>query len=534
MALTGSNNQEKIWNYFKAKGLTEIGIAGLMGNLQAESGLNPKNMQNSYESKLGFNDETYTSSIDNGSYTNFVQDKVGYGLAQWTYWSRKQNLLNFAKQQGKSIGSLEMQLDFLYQELTIQYKPIWTALMNAQSIRQASDVILTQFEKPANQGPTVQEKRAAMGQNWFNIYATKTAVTQVQQQQPIPTASGQYSNSPLATFTRISPNKTSPRNHAIDTITIHCMAGNGTVESCGNLFANPSRQASSNYGIGSDGRIGMYVEEKDRSWCSSNSANDHRAITIEVANDGGAPDWHVSDKALASLIKLCADICKRNNIKKLLWQGDKNLIGQVNKQNMTVHRWFAAKACPGDYLYNKHGYIAEEVNKLLGVVTTPPVNDTPAPSVKPVENTVSTIAKGQKIKLLSTKCYANSSTVISFGIKSGTFYLWDDTVVNGRIRITIAKSYVGVNGKVTCWVNVSDIFGTEQKPKEKIKAGAKLTLNNTPIYSTLQGASIGKRSGTFYAWEDEGTAKRIRVTNSADRVGKSGQVSFWIAPSELK
>lgn len=175
-----------------------------------------------------------------------------------------------------------------------------------------------------------------------------------------------YTNSSLVCYTRISPNKTVNRNHAIDTITIHCMAGNLSIESCGNLFASSSRQASSNYGIGSDGRIAMYVEEKDRAWTSSNSANDHRAVTIEVANDGGAPDWHVSDTAMKSLIKLCADICKRNNIKQLLWQGNKALIGQIDKQNMTVHRWFAAKACPGNYLYNKHSYIAAEVNKLLG------------------------------------------------------------------------------------------------------------------------------------------------------------------------
>lgn len=172
-----------------------------------------------------------------------------------------------------------------------------------------------------------------------------------------------YTNSSLVNYTKLTNHHSGLRNHAIDTISIHCMAGNLSVETCGNVFI--SREASANYGVGSDGRIGMYVEEKNRSWCTSNGANDNRAITIEVANDGGAPDWHVSDKAMKSLIALCADICKRNNIKELKWQGDKSLIGQVDKQNMTVHRWFAAKACPGDYLYNKHGYIAEEVNKLL-------------------------------------------------------------------------------------------------------------------------------------------------------------------------
>lgn len=180
-----------------------------------------------------------------------------------------------------------------------------------------------------------------------------------------------YSNSSLVTYKRISPNKTSPRNHAIDTITIHCMAGNLSVETCGNVFAPTSRQASSNYGIGTDGRIAMYVEEKDRSWASSNASNDQRAVTIEVANDGGAnTGWHVSDIAMSSLINLVTDICKRNNIKKLVWSTNKNdRVKHLNGCNMTVHRDFAAKACPGDYLYNKHSYIAEQVNKNLGANT---------------------------------------------------------------------------------------------------------------------------------------------------------------------
>ena len=173
------------------------------------------------------------------------------------------------------------------------------------------------------------------------------------------------SNSPLVTYTKLSPNHSGRRNHVIDTVSIHCMAGNASVETCGALFADPARKASSNYGIGSDGRIALYVDEANRSWCTSNAANDHRAITIEVANNGGAPDWPVSGKAYSALLDLLTDICRRNNIKELLWKGNKSLIGQVGKQNMTVHRWFAAKACPGDYLYNRHGEIAAEVNRRL-------------------------------------------------------------------------------------------------------------------------------------------------------------------------
>lgn len=166
------------------------------------------------------------------------------------------------------------------------------------------------------------------------------------------------SNSPLVNYTKISPNRTSPRNHKIDRITIHHMAGNLTVEQCGNVFAPSSRQASANYGIGNDGRVGMYVEEKDRSWCSSNSANDHRAVTIEVANSATGEPWPVSDKALNKLVDLCVDICKRNGIPKLVYTGD-------TSGNLTMHRWFAPTGCPGTYLASKFPWIAEQVNKRL-------------------------------------------------------------------------------------------------------------------------------------------------------------------------
>ena len=179
------------------------------------------------------------------------------------------------------------------------------------------------------------------------------------------------SNSKLISCTLISPNKSSPRNHKIDTITIHCVVGQCSAERIGEIFAPTARQASSNYGIGYDGRIGMYVEEKDRSWCSSSAANDNRAITIEVASDTTAP-YAVNDKAYAALLDLLTDICKRNGIKKLLWKADKSLIGKVDQQNMTVHRWFANKSCPGDFLYERHSAIAAEVNKRLGAAVDEP------------------------------------------------------------------------------------------------------------------------------------------------------------------
>ncbi len=186
------------------------------------------------------------------------------------------------------------------------------------------------------------------------------------------------SNSPLVNYTKISPNKSSPRNHKIDTVTIHCVVGQCSVETLGNVFAPASRQASSNYGIGYDGRIGMYVEEKDRSWCSSNAANDNRAITIEVASDTKEP-YAVNAKAYAALIDLLVDICKRNGIKELVWSTNKaDRVNHKNGCNMTVHRDYANKSCPGTYLYERHGQIASEVNKRLGSTNIKPAPEKPS------------------------------------------------------------------------------------------------------------------------------------------------------------
>lgn len=172
------------------------------------------------------------------------------------------------------------------------------------------------------------------------------------------------SNSSLISYTKISPNRTSPRKKPIRKITIHHMAGNLTVEQCGAVFAPTSRKASSNYGIGTDGRIGMYVEEKDRAWTSSSPDNDNQAVTIEVANSTLGPNWTVSDKAMASLIDLCVDICKRNGIQRLNFTGDKT-------GNLTMHCYFKSTLCPGPYLKSKFPYIASEVNKRLGTEAAP-------------------------------------------------------------------------------------------------------------------------------------------------------------------
>lgn len=183
-----------------------------------------------------------------------------------------------------------------------------------------------------------------------------------------------YTNSSLVSYTKLSPNHSGQRTHSIDRITPHCVVGQLSAESICGCFTSPSRQASCNYGIGTDGRISLCVEEKNRSWCSSSNTNDQRAITIECASDMSEP-YAMNDKVYASLISLCTDICKRNGKKKLLWFGDKNkalnYAPKSDEMVITVHRWFANKSCPGNWLYARLGDLATKVTANLGGDTSP-------------------------------------------------------------------------------------------------------------------------------------------------------------------
>ena len=177
-----------------------------------------------------------------------------------------------------------------------------------------------------------------------------------------------YTNSNMVVYTKLSPNHSGQRTHNIDRISPHCVVGQVTAESLGNIFAKSSYKASSNYGIDKDGRVGLYVEEKNRSWCTSSNANDQRAVTIECASDTASP-YRMNDAVYKTLIKLCTDICRRNGKKKLLWFGDKNKSLNYSPRSdemvITVHRWFANKSCPGNWLYSRLGDLAKRVTEEL-------------------------------------------------------------------------------------------------------------------------------------------------------------------------
>lgn len=263
-----------------------------------------------------------------------------------------------------------------------------------------------------------------------------------------------YTNSSLVSYTKLSPNHSGQRTHAIDRITPHCVVGQCSIETLGNIFYPTSRQASCQYGIGSDGRIGMYVEEKNRSWCSSSNANDQRAITIECASDTTEP-YAMNSKVYDALIKLCVDICKRNGKKKLIWLGDKDKTLNYNPKSdemvITVHRWFANKSCPGNWLYARLGDLAAKVTaQLAGTTTTP---ETPTATLYRVRKTWSD-SKTQKgaFKVLSNakKCADDNDGYSVFDEKGSVVYTGKNTVAKKAV-LELAKEVIA--GK---WGNGQD------------------------------------------------------------------------------
>ena len=304
-----------------------------------------------------------------------------------------------------------------------------------------------------------------------------------------------YTNSPLVSYTKLSPNHSGQRTHGIDRITPHCVVGQCSVETLGNIFLPTSRRASSNYGIGVDGRVGMYVEEKNRSWCSSSAANDQRAVTIECASDTTEP-YAFKGIVYRTLIKLCVDICKRNGKTKLLWLGDKtktlNYTPKFNEMVLTVHRWFANKSCPGNWMYSRMGDLAEKVTAALGG------------EVKPVEPTqpTSAIKAGDLVSITGSTYYGGKS--IPGWVKKLRWYVVE---VSGD-RAVINKSEDGKNA-IMSPVKVSDLALVTAKPAETYRihtvvhgdtlwAIAKKYLGNGSRYKEIVNLN-GLKSNVIYS-----------------------------------
>lgn len=295
------------------------------------------------------------------------------------------------------------------------------------------------------------------------------------------------SNSSLVTYTNITNDRNSPRNKKIDTITIHCYVGQVTAKQGCDYFKTSDRQVSSNYVVGKDGSIGLSVPEADRAWTSSSPSNDHRAITIETACDLKHP-YAVTDKAYTALINLCADICKRNGIKKLVWSNNKDdRINHRNGCNMTVHRDFANTDCPGKYLYDRMPDIAAKVNAKITVAST--ASTTTSSKQTTSQTTTSTFKKGDLVKITGTKYY-NGQTIPSW-VKAKNWYVLSAPA--GSNRIVIGKSEDG-KSFINSPVKVSDLALAKTTTKKQ-------TASSDTVYVVKKGdtlSGIAAKYGTTY------------------------------------
>lgn len=276
-----------------------------------------------------------------------------------------------------------------------------------------------------------------------------------------------YTNSGLVSYTKYSPNNSGLRTHSIDRITPHCVVGQCSVETLGDIFKSESAEASSNYGIGYDGKVGMYVDEKNRSWCSSSSENDQRAVTIECASDSTHP-YAFNDAVYNKLIDLCVDICKRNGKNKLIWFGDKsktlNYTPASNEMILTVHRWFANKACPGDWMYLRMGDLASKVTAKLGSTN----NNQNGSKYPPVPFTVNAIIDDLNIR--TSPEIANNVTGKFTG--KGKFTIVE--VKNGWGRLKSGAGWIYLENPSYCTIERPAPQNSQVKPiiKYTVQVGA--------------------------------------------------------------
>lgn len=278
------------------------------------------------------------------------------------------------------------------------------------------------------------------------------------------------SNSALVSYTQISPNCNIPRRYPITKITPHHMAGAMSLQSFGATVAKSSRAMSANYAIDVKGNIGLFCSEANRSWCSSSPENDHRAITIEVANDGYASTgWHVSDASMEALVNLCVDICQRNPglANGLNYTGDA-------RGNLTKHQYFTATQCPGTYLGGKFSWLAQEVNKRLA-------------GGQAVE--ADALRTGMALHLQRVNLYVASTSLTPAASRTGTYYLWGTEVVSGRVRITNTPANAGRSGQVTGWIDLADAKSAAGI-KDQVDDDRGLTTVFIPYASSLQAMAI--------------------------------------------
>lgn len=546
-----SSVEKRIWDYFKSKGLSEFGVAGLMGNLFAESSLIPNNLQNTYNTRLNLSDAKYTDNVDNGRYTNFVNDNAGYGLAQWTHYTRKKSLLDFAKSKNKSIGDLDMQLEFIYKELSISFKSVLTVLKSASSVKQASDIVLTQFEKPANMSDSVKSTRVSYGQKYYDKYATvKSSISHNVADLKI-----------VSSILTKNPCYTAGRTITVKGLMIHsvgCPQPNASVFVKNWNSESYSRACVHAFIDANTGVVYQTLPWNHRGWHGGGDSNNTH-IGVEMCEPAcikyttGA-NFTCSNLSAAreavtrtyeSAVSLFAYLCKQFNLNPLA-------DGVIISHKEGGKRGIASGHVDPEHLWSQLNlpYTMDTFRADVKKAMNSGVNMESSDSDKSSSTVINTSTAGQAIDDLSgfvkiiykgsdgvnfrkTPSLGNNvSTVLKSGVftvvgisadkmwyklKSGLFITTDDSVV----KFTASSSNTSSTNK-----KVSDFI---------IASGAVATLVNTPIYaSSVSKNSAGIRSGTFYIWSDVKVNNRVRITNKLSNVGVNGQVTGWVNISDIE
>lgn len=328
------------------------------------------------------------------------------------------------------------------------------------------------------------------------------------------------SNLGLVVYTKLSPNHSGQRTHSIDRITPHCVVGQLSCESICGCFTSPQREASCNYGIGTDGRISLCVEEKNRSWCSSSNANDQRAVTIECSSDKTAP-YAMTDAVYAALIDLCTDICKRNGKSKLLWFGDKNKTlayePKADEMIITVHRWFANKSCPGDWLYNRLGDLAAKVTSRLGGSSQQPSGTL---------YRVQTGAYKQKANADAQLAKVKAADFDTYMVQAGGYYKIQVGAYSKKANADAMAAKLKAAGFDTYITTEQGkaVSSSEGTTAASLAVGDKVKLaSNAPVYGSSTKFSSWVYSSTLYVREISGnrvvisTQKTGAVTGAVDK-----------------
>lgn len=354
------------------------------------------------------------------------------------------------------------------------------AEFNAAGIFDVTDEMLAEFEDGRGDDEDEQEQEQNAAESSGLSVRTAKKVN----------ASGSVVESKLSTYRNLAMSKCNARTEKISKIIIHHMSGRMLGKQCADYFCITKRTVSSNYCIGYEGDIATNIPENYRAWTSSSRWADQRAITIEVSNNSGAPNWTISEASMQALINLCADICKRYDIKSLWYDGTTN-------GTLLRHCQFANTDCPGAYIKQKTGYICDAVNRLTtgGVIdagdTDNGTNKQPQPQSQNQSNnqTSPALTAGTELQLKSVRLYKSSTATSSSGTKTGTFYVWSGATAKNRIRITNAKSRVGVDGQVTGWISVSDAKAAAGAGKSAVPAY--VAVINCTVLNVRKGPGTG-------------------------------------------